>query len=168
MKQDIYANNVMNHNVDVMVLANQIATRVNRGREFYDFAKEHMKWIIEEMDEMQGVDFIVANDGHDELEGRSSKRRSITRSSCKTFKPTTELTILPPLIAKTKESGKGGRPKGGGVPRLKSDRELRTKGRQCKSCGKKMLIMIIETVHPSIRIQMKMIVGTFGINISSY
>ena len=79
MKQDIYANNVMNNNVDVMVLANQIATRVNRGRGFYDFAKEHMKQIIEEMDNMQGVDFIVANDVDDELEGRSSKRRSITR-----------------------------------------------------------------------------------------
>ena len=52
MKQDIYTNKPCNYNVDIMQLANEIASRVKHGKEFFKFTKEHMKWIIDEMDKM--------------------------------------------------------------------------------------------------------------------
>ena len=95
--------------------------------------QDHMKMMLDEMDKMQISSITEVNDLSQVGHGSRSERRSITRSLSHNIRPVGELNILPPLHAKTKGSG---RPKGGGIPRIQSDREKRAKGKQCKTCGK--------------------------------
>ena len=126
IKLDIYLNNnglsKGSQYMEVMELGKQVASRVIRGEEFYEYAKQQMKLMIEEMDKMQISAITELNDC-----SKRSGRRSITRSFTHNIRPSTDLIILPHLHVKTKGSGKSGRPKGGDVPRIQSDREKRVK-----------------------------------------
>lgn len=107
--------------MEVVDLGKQVANRVVRDEEFYKFAKDHMKLIIEEMDKMQKSVITEFTDmEHIEYDSRS-QRHSITRSFSNNIRPASEITILPPLHVRTKWSGKSDRPKGSGVLRIQSD-----------------------------------------------
>ena len=122
--------------MEIMDLDKQVVSRVVCGDEFYKFAKDHMKLIIEEMDNMHQFAITKINDVEHNQNDSKSQCYSITRSFSKNISLAGEITILPPLHAKTKERGKSGRPNDGSVPKIQLDREKRSKGRQCKRCGK--------------------------------
>ena len=85
-----------------------------------------MQIAIKEMD-------IVEHENLNEIVSACKLPKSISRPSSKKSRPSVEVRIPPQ--AKTKGSGKGGRPKLGGTKRWKTDIEKRgSKRRQCKFC----------------------------------
>lgn len=108
--------------------ANELINLAIGDRNRKEIFIRHMKEAKEEFDINVDTPAVISS-----VEGRSAKR-CITMFQKNSSK--SEINVKNPPLAKTKGSGRGGRPKLGVAKRLRSDFELITKKpRTCKKCG---------------------------------
>ena len=137
IKVDIYADGNIDENVgsyiELSCLTNEIVGIALKTKPLIQIAKSRLEELLDELKE-QMSSLNLDNSLNDNVEdcSFSKGKRSITRGSNRLMP---DVQIMIPRQAKTKGSGKGGRPKGGGSKRLKSNME-KHKDRKCKCCGK--------------------------------